>query len=516
MEKILFEVEFQASLHKVRDTRSDLSRAISACHLEKGMLRNMLVCFSEAATNLVMYNHQTPLLIILRFGCNIDFYWIELWDNGTVWDPTNYKPSEYCLESLEQESGRGITLVNLMSDNICYYPEDIYNKTSTYNRLLICWNTPYKQYRSTVLIVEDDLSTARLYAAYLTDTFNIELVNNGEEAIEYLTRNRVDLVISDIQMPRMDGLSLREVLSTHEETESVPFIFLSGKSNHDILEKACLLGIDDFLLKPVSKLQLNNAVIRVNNRSKQLYRQLSRRLNSKISSLLAPKLPSTTNDWNMAVTSRNTGIGGGDLLLYEKNDSGIILAIVDIMGHDDKAKFFAYAYGGYIRGIMQSTSNTLSPSKLLANISQIALSDGLLSQVTLTCCVIALKHNGTISIASAAHPMPLLLSKGKAAKIQVGGILPGLIPHARYDTVDFSLNEGERIAFYTDGLFESASDNQSRHQLEYEIIEKLVSTTKKPLNNALDETISTFDRLTGSSVNDDSLLLLIEHQPKSA
>jgi phosphoserine phosphatase RsbU/P len=180
------------------------------------------------------------------------------------------------------------------------------------------------------------------------------------------------------------------------------------------------------------------------------------------------------------------------------------------MGHDDSAKFFAHAYGGYLRSMMQAIGVDDDPTKLLEQLSKFALQDKLASNVILTCCSAILSSGGGISLASAGHPSPLHISKTGTRPVPVGGILPGLLPATVYQSVSLRLPVGERIALYTDGLFESATDNNARKKLEDRIITILTDTLNLPINESLAQVMGIFDRFAGTPPSDDALLLLME------
>ena len=133
-----------------------------------------------------------------------------------------------------------------------------------------------------------------------------------------------------------------------------------------------------------------------------------------------------------------------------------------------------------------------------------------MSKVTMTCCSASLSPGGEISLASAGHPPPLHITKTGARPVPVGGILPGLLTATDYQSVSLQLAAGERLALYTDGLFESGVDNNARKNLEDRITTTLTDTLNLPINESLAQLMSVFDKLAGTPPSDDALLLLME------
>ncbi len=510
MERLLIENQVKPDLYGVRELRHLLDQVVQACIPDRDLHRRMLLCLSEAATNLVQHGGTGVNSIGLRFGRNKTDWKLELLDDGPAWDsdlaPIPSADVALPADTEPAENGRGLGLLHSQSDRIEYIP----GNTDRFNRLCISWQTIQHPLRPTILLVEDNPSLRRMYCAYLAADYQVIGATDGAEAIERIAEGKIDLVLSDIRMPNMDGLDLRTHLSQDKETELIPFVFLTAADEELIRQQAVQLGIDDYLIKPVDKSKLLHTLNRVLGRSRQVYRQLTDRVNQRISSALAPSLPQTAMDWRLCAANRNTGIGGGDLLLHQVGENNLMLVLVDIMGHDEEAKFFAYAYGGYLRGLMRAENADSPPSQLMESLSECAFQDELLSHTTLTSCAALLGPDGRVCLASAGHPPPLLIGENGVTKLSVGGILPGLLPDASYQSEVLRLNPGERLALYTDGLFESASGDGGCMVLERDIRQALWDTRLCPMQEALDQVMEVFDRMAATPPRDDTTLLLIE------
>lgn len=90
----------------------------------------------------------------------------------------------------------------------------------------------------------------------------VKTASNGKEAYSYLKENTVDLIIADIQMPEMTGLELLERIR-NEKISDAHFVILSGYSNFDYAKQAIRSGCMDYLLKPVSKEELQGILQKV-------------------------------------------------------------------------------------------------------------------------------------------------------------------------------------------------------------------------------------------------------------
>jgi CheY-like chemotaxis protein len=102
----------------------------------------------------------------------------------------------------------------------------------------------------TILIIDDDKLTINTLMHILEDKgHQVSLAKDGEEAISLITNGQFDLIISDIMMPGISGLSLVNVLrAVHLCT--TPIIMMSTLSNKPLLEAAMEAGANDFIQKP--------------------------------------------------------------------------------------------------------------------------------------------------------------------------------------------------------------------------------------------------------------------------
>ncbi|MGI9571525.1 MAG: response regulator, partial [Desulfobulbia bacterium] len=84
----------------------------------------------------------------------------------------------------------------------------------------------------------------------LEDFYECDVVYNGRQALERLTKQNYDLINSDVMMPEMDGFELREQLNNHVEWRHIPFILLTARSMDEDILRGFRLGIDDYIIKP--------------------------------------------------------------------------------------------------------------------------------------------------------------------------------------------------------------------------------------------------------------------------
>ncbi|MGL5346810.1 MAG: response regulator transcription factor [Peptostreptococcaceae bacterium] len=111
-----------------------------------------------------------------------------------------------------------------------------------------------------VLLVEDDDKLNKLFYTVLSKQgFNIYIATNGVEAFNILENNHIDLIISDIMMPKMDGYEFTE--NVRKINEEIPILMITAKDDFISKQKSFLIGIDDYMVKPID---VNEMILRVN------------------------------------------------------------------------------------------------------------------------------------------------------------------------------------------------------------------------------------------------------------
>ena len=100
-----------------------------------------------------------------------------------------------------------------------------------------------------ILIVEDEKDINELLSAYFkNENYNVYSCLDGLEALQTFNDNKIDIVLSDIMMPKMDGYALAEKI--REKNTKVPIIFLTAKDDKLSKQYSYKLGIDDYITKP--------------------------------------------------------------------------------------------------------------------------------------------------------------------------------------------------------------------------------------------------------------------------
>ncbi|OQY04797.1 MAG: two-component system response regulator [Bacteroidetes bacterium 4572_117] len=124
-----------------------------------------------------------------------------------------------------------------------------------------------------ILVVDDTLMMRKLIKRFLGQFYDIKLEENGLEAILSMQNGYIpDLIISDIQMPKLDGFGFIEQVKATGFLKGIPVIMLSSIDDSQVRLKFLKLGVTDYLIKPFNPEEL---VIKVNNIFERMQEQVS-------------------------------------------------------------------------------------------------------------------------------------------------------------------------------------------------------------------------------------------------
>ena len=132
---------------------------------------------------------------------------------------------------------------------------------------------------STILIVDDNTQNLELLEAYLDGLpCEIRTARDGLEAIEAVESEAPDLILLDVMMPKMSGFEVCKKLKDDPATRSIPIMMITALNELGDIERGVESGTDDFLTKPVNKLELLTRVkslLRVRHLKRELDQTLA-------------------------------------------------------------------------------------------------------------------------------------------------------------------------------------------------------------------------------------------------
>lgn len=330
-----------------------------------------------------------------------------------------------------------------------------------------------------VLIVEDSRLYRRLLSGMLEQWgYKVSEAENGLAALQILESQPVSLVISDWEMPEMDGLTLCREIRSRQIGHYIYVILLTARENPDDLTLGFDAGADDFLSKPVEQSELRarlHAGARIlsleatlaarNARLSEALRQIEQDLEvaARIQQSVLPAHQQRYRDYFSDWLFLPSAWVSGDIFNVFPLDNHLGFYCVDVSGHGVGAAMMSLAvarqflHGRAVeRFLFTDDDEVSSPAEVVRILNGRFCSDEveIVSYFTMIYGVIDL-DTGEGKLCQAGHPTPFIVSPdGEVRAVGSGGAPVGLMPDLSWTDVDFTLAAGERLCLFSDGITE--------------------------------------------------------------
>src|SRR5215208_4968394 len=113
----------------------------------------------------------------------------------------------------------------------------------------------------TILVIDDNTDIRENTSEILELAgYKTLVAENGKRGVEVAMREKPSVIVCDIMMPELDGYGVLHLLRKHADTQNIPFIFLTAKTERSDFRKGMEMGADDYITKPFDDIELLNAV----------------------------------------------------------------------------------------------------------------------------------------------------------------------------------------------------------------------------------------------------------------
>ncbi|QHV99334.1 hybrid sensor histidine kinase/response regulator transcription factor [Spirosoma endbachense] len=169
-----------------------------------------------------------------------------------------------------------------------------------------------------LLIVEDNQDLRQFLVSHLSNTYDVSEAENGLEGYQMALELIPDLMIADVMMPGLDGISLCEKLKTDERTSHIPIILLTAKADTESKQQGLETGADDYLSKPVGLRELQVRVRNLLEGRKKLRERFSRQITLQPREVVVTSLDEQFLQKVLAVTEANLANAAFDVDLFSQ------------------------------------------------------------------------------------------------------------------------------------------------------------------------------------------------------
>ncbi len=321
-----------------------------------------------------------------------------------------------------------------------------------------------------ILVIDDEDDVRKVFSRILSRAgYAVTVASNGEEALERLESEEVDLIMLDKNMPRMNGLEfLREIRS--KEITPAPVLMVSGSSNMSDRVESYQLGVYDFIKKPeepeVMLKRVENGIkigemIHFNE-----FMKIELLMAKKLQKYLYPESGLETDQLSIDIWSEPLSDIGGDLYDYiHFMDGRVLLFVGDVTGHSISAALFTAIVKMVFRNAIKVTVN---PAEVMTIMNRDLYENlPLETFVTMFFCLIK-PGESVIEYTNAGHPGPFCLKDGEMFELEGNDSFLGPIQEASFRTFTISIDEIDSMYIYTDGVLDVLDNDE--HPVGRELI----------------------------------------------
>ena len=375
-----------------------------------------------------------------------------------------------------------------------------------------------------ILVVDDEpdvepLVLQRMRRDIRRRKYEFVFAQNGVEALDVLSRDDdIDMVISDINMPQMDGLTLLGQIA--ELNPDIRSIIVSAYGDMQNIRTAMNRGAFDFVTKPLDFGDLRLTIERTLRHLEEWREALASRdklvaLQNELDvasgiqqSILPTAFPRGENYQVFANMEPARNVGGDFFDVVNLEDDRIGLAIADVSDKGVPAALFMMSSRTWMKG---AAIGNPEPAEVLEEVNSL-LHEGNETQMFVTALyAVYTPETGEFTYASGGHDAPLLVRADGSSELLplTGGIALGIIPGFEYGQNTVTLNPGETIILYTDGVTEAMNSEGEQFGVE-RMREVFVDSVPK---NSDDATRTIFDAVNafaaGAAQSDDITCLTL-------
>lgn len=334
-----------------------------------------------------------------------------------------------------------------------------------------------------ILVIDDDDAVRDSLGLYLVEAgYEVFEARDGAEGLELFFEHLPDVVLCDLRMPNVDGMSVLKQLS--ERAPGTPIIVISGAGVMSDVVEALRLGASDYFIKPIGDMEVLEHSIRRSMEEVQLRRdnihyreqlesanqQLEENLRTleqdqqagrHIQKRLLPQSPISFGPYTFRHRIYPSLYLSGDFVEYTLvGEDKVTFFIADIAGHGVSSAFVTALlknFTAHLRSDYRNhgRDNILRPQKFLEKVSYDMLRTGIGKHMTMCIGVLDMKNN-RLSYSIAGHlPLPVLVSPGEKPRFLEGkGMAAGMFESPIFEEQEIELPESFTLALFSDGILE--------------------------------------------------------------
>lgn len=378
-----------------------------------------------------------------------------------------------------------------------------------------------------IMVVDDEpdlqmLILQRFRKQIKDDTYDFCFAENGEEALMMLQEHgqNISLVLSDINMPKMDGLTF---LSEAQKLDNPTFktVIVSAYGDMDNIRTAMNRGAFDFVTKPIDFTDLNTTIektikeIQLINQGVEHKKTLeavttdletAARIQQKMLPQEFPPFPDRHEFSIYAEMHTAKQVGGDfyDFFLLDEHHLGFVIA--DVSGKGVPASLYMAVSRTMLKAI---ASQIEDPATCLSTVNTMLIPESDLTTFVTAFYGVMDTRTGHVRYCNGGHNLPYVIrNDGTVEEVEnTSGLLLGKIEPIEYETKEFTLQPGEKIMMFTDGVTEATAEDESMYE-EPRLEAFLAKHAKDDLNKLVRMLVVDILKFMGKADQSDDITIL--------
>lgn len=385
------------------------------------------------------------------------------------------------------------------------------------------------------IVVAEDSELQRLYLCSLINGMGFQAIEaeDGQIALDLVRETGAEILISDIEMPHMDGITLTRAVRALEMDQYVHVILLTGADESDVRDAALLAGADDFITKGSSTSMLQ-ARLRTATRliahaaelaeRTRVLKESNEHIQEDLRAAAAAQrqlLPNIQEDiMGISVASAfvPSAIVSGDMFgCYELGGGKLGFYAVDVSGHGVHASLLSVAIGhlitpDYFQNQAFAPDGTPDPAALVDVLNtRFSMSDN--DDYFTMFCGILDTATGTLDYCQAGYPSPFCVTQSGAAEpVGEGGFPVGLIASATYENNSHHVGFGSALVICSDAACEA--ENTMHELFGTDRLRDIAASTSTDTATAIPKKIvsALYDWRNGLPLKDDLTVVALKRK----
>ncbi len=383
---------------------------------------------------------------------------------------------------------------------------------------------PYK-----ILVVDDEpdlepLMLQRMRRHIRAGRYTFVFAHNGVEALERLNQqDDIDMVLSDINMPRMDGLTLLEQIPKVDP--NIRSVIVSAYGDMKNIRTAMNRGAFDFVTKPLDFADLQITIDRtlshmtewreaLSSRDKLVALQNELNVASQIQQSILPTQFPRGEEFNVYASMEPARNVGGDFFDVLHLEDGLIgLAIADVSDKGVPAALFMMSSRTLLKG---SAIGIGEPGDVLKEVNELLHEDNDTGMFVTILYAVYNPFSGELKFANGGHNSPLIVHPDGSSSLLplTGGIALGVAPDMPYQQQTLTLGPGDLVFLYTDGVTEAMNEEEEEYGVE-RLQGVFAASPPQDPHEAIEAVFDSVSDFAGDTPQSDDITCLALHRSES-